>query len=933
MDDKNKDDIRKRLEELRKENNRKNGGNDGGRSPFFGSAFVFIMIIALFFAFVFYTQDVQNYFQEKKDVPYTEFVADIKSGKFSKIEEKDDKLIAVVRENNKNVVYSTRKITERVGNDPTIVNAVNNKKVELVVGAPSQGAVFLALLVNFLPIIIMIILMIYLAKKMMGNGQGGPGNIFGFGKSRADKLDKKPDVKFDDVAGVDGAKEELKEVVDFLKNPEKYTKAGARVPKGVLLLGRPGTGKTLLAKAVAGESGASFFSISGSEFVEMFVGVGASRVRDLFEKAKSSSPSIIFIDEIDAIGRKRSVGKNSGSNDEREQTLNQLLVEMDGFETDAKVIVIAATNREDVLDPALLRAGRFDRRINVDAPDLQGRIAILKVHARNKKLASDVRLEDIAKITPGFVGADLANLLNEAAILAARKASDTITMEDLDEAVDKIGMGLGQKGKIIKPEEKRLLAYHEAGHAVMTELTPGADPVHKVTIIPRGDAGGFMMPLPEEKLVTTSKEMLAEIKVLFGGRAAEDLVLDDISTGAYSDIKRATRLARAYVESVGMSKKLGPVNLENSDEEYTFTSNKSNETIREIDLEIREILNNEYRQTVETLRANREKLDGIAELLLKKETITGDEVRKIISGVSVQELLNNSPKKDASDSGNKQENKTEEVKVVPENVVEDKKPSEVKTAEEKPVENKKEEIKEEKIEEVKEVQPEEVKIEEPKIEQTEPEKKEVAEVPNVENILPQENNIVSEPQEAQPQKIEIPEHVEIPSVTENIEHTEFIEPVESIENVPNSGNIENLQPIENIENVEQIAQPQNTENVENIVNEENILPQEIQEVKENLHEIGNNVQENPFETGNVPENIFEGNEETEQKHNIADSVTEELQVDTNNFSGIAEGFVQEEVKAEENVISNDVENNDINEENLVKEEKKEKKIEIPSFMK
>ena len=916
MDDKNKDDIRKRLEELRKENNRKKGGNDGGRSPFFGSAFVFIMIIALFFAFVFYTQDVQNYFQEKKDVPYTEFVADIKSGKFSKIEEKDDKLIAVVRENNKNVVYSTRKITERVGNDPTIVNAVNNKKVELVVGAPSQGAVFLALVVNFLPIIIMIILMIYLAKKMMGNGQGGPGNIFGFGKSRADKLDKKPDVKFDDVAGVDGAKEELKEVVDFLKNPEKYTKAGARVPKGVLLLGRPGTGKTLLAKAVAGESGASFFSISGSEFVEMFVGVGASRVRDLFEKAKSSSPSIIFIDEIDAIGRKRSVGKNSGSNDEREQTLNQLLVEMDGFETDAKVIVIAATNREDVLDPALLRAGRFDRRINVDAPDLQGRIAILKVHARNKKLADDVRLEDIAKITPGFVGADLANLLNEAAILAARKASDTITMEDLDEAVDKIGMGLGQKGKIIKPEEKRLLAYHEAGHAVMTELTPGADPVHKVTIIPRGDAGGFMMPLPEEKLVTTSKEMLAEIKVLFGGRAAEDLVLDDISTGAYSDIKRATRLARAYVESVGMSKKLGPVNLENSDEEFSFTSNKSNETIREIDLEIREILNDEYRQTVETLRANREKLDGIAELLLKKETITGDEVRKIISGVSVQELLNNSPKKDSSNSGNKQESKTEEVKVVSENAVEDKKPSEDKLVEEKSTENKIEETKEE----IKEAQPEEVKSEEPKVEQ---EKKEVTKVPNVENIenvLPQENNVVLEPQETHPQEnniipelqeiqaqeIEVPEHVEIPNVSENVEHVEFIEPVENIENIPNSGNIENL---------------------------ENILPQEIQEVKENLHEIVNNVQENPFETGNVPENIFEGNEETEPKHDNVDVITEELQVDTNNFSGISEGFVQEEVRAEENLISNDVENNDINEENIVKEEKKEKKIEIPSFMK
>ena len=497
--------------------------------------------------------------------------------------------------------------------------------------------------------IIMIGLMIYLAKKMVGGSQGGgPGNIFGFGKSRVNKIDKKPDVKFDDVAGVDGAKEELREVVDFLKNPEKYTKAGARVPKGVLLLGRPGTGKTLLAKAVAGESGASFFSISGSEFVEMFVGVGASRVRDLFEKAKESSPSIIFIDEIDAIGRRRSVGKNSGSNDEREQTLNQLLVEMDGFETDAKVIVLAATNREDVLDPALLRAGRFDRRVTVDAPDLQGRIAILKVHSRNKKLARDVKLEDIAKITPGFVGADLANLLNEAAILAARRASDTIKMADLDEAVDKIGMGLGQKGKIIKPEEKKLLAYHEAGHAIMTELTPGADPVHKVTIIPRGDAGGFMMPLPEEKLVTTSRQMLAEIKVLFGGRAAEEIGLEDVSTGAYSDIKRATKVARAYVESVGMSKKLGPINFENSDDEYSFTPNKSDETVREIDLEIRKILTEEYFNTLNTLQDNWEKLEQVVELLLKKETITGDEVRRIIAGEKAEDILKGTEVKEES---------------------------------------------------------------------------------------------------------------------------------------------------------------------------------------------------------------------------------------------------------------------------------------------
>lgn len=869
MDDKNKDDIRRRLEELRKENNRKKGGNDGGKKPFLSSPLVFIMIILLFFTFVFYTQDVQSYFQDKKEVPYTEFVANIKNGKFRKIEEKDDKLVSVVRENNKDVVYSTRKITERVGNDPNIVNAVNTKKVELVVGAPSQGAVFLAIVLNFLPVIIMVILMIYLGRRMMGNGQGGPGNIFGFGKSRADKLDKKPDVKFDDVAGVDGAKEELKEVVDFLKNPEKYTKAGARVPKGVLLLGRPGTGKTLLAKAVAGESGAAFFSISGSEFVEMFVGVGASRVRDLFEKAKSSSPSIIFIDEIDAIGRKRSVGKNSGSNDEREQTLNQLLVEMDGFETDAKVIVIAATNREDVLDPALLRAGRFDRRINVDAPDLQGRVAILKVHAKNKKLADDVRLEDIAKITPGFVGADLANLLNEAAILAARRSSDTIKMEDLDEAVDKIGMGLGQKGKIIKPEEKRLLAYHEAGHAVMTELTPGADPVHKVTIIPRGDAGGFMMPLPEEKLVTTSREMLAEIKVLFGGRAAEDLVLDDISTGAYSDIKRATRLARAYVESVGMSKKLGPVNLENSDEEFTFTSNKSNETIREIDLEIRQILNDEYRQTVETLRENREKLDGIAELLLKKETITGDEVRKIISGVSVQELLGNSEK---------------------------------------------EEIKPEKIESV-EVKPEEAKLE--KVEEANIEKTQ-----NNDEKITQENVSTYEEQEKIKEQNSANKESDINTeksqISENIENNENTETIEKSQDIEN---IENQKKAENNEALEKYP-----ESDDNNGNEENT-------------DTVNNISEKSFEESVNNDNIsddFEKNEEESQKCESSDNGTEELKVDTDNFSGVSKEFIQENVETEiksDEKTDDETENDSNNDETTENaKEKKEKKIELPSFM-
>ena len=658
MAERDKNDIRKRLEELRKDNNRKNNRQDNGdRPPFSGFLFFVFVVLLVVFTAIFH-RDIQTAFQNKKEISYTEFVGKTQKGDFTEINEKDDKLIAQVKEDGKEVLYFTKKITDRVGNEPIIINAVAQKHVRLNSLQPSGGNFFLLLLGQFLPMIIMIGLMVYLARKMVGGSQGGgPGNIFGFGKSRVNKIDKKPDVKFDDVAGVDGAKEELKEVVDFLKNPEKYTKAGARVPKGVLLLGRPGTGKTLLAKAVAGESGASFFSISGSEFVEMFVGVGASRVRDLFEKAKESSPSIIFIDEIDAIGRRRSVGKNSGSNDEREQTLNQLLVEMDGFETDTKVIVLAATNREDVLDPALLRAGRFDRRVTVDAPDLQGRVAILKVHSRNKKLDSDVRLEDIAKITPGFVGADLANLLNEAAILAARRASDTIKMADLDEAVDKIGMGLGQKGKIIKPEEKKLLAYHEAGHAIMTELTPGADPVHKVTIIPRGDAGGFMMPLPEEKLVTTSRQMLAEIKVLFGGRAAEEIGLDDVSTGAYSDIKRATKVARAYVESVGMSKKLGPINFENSDDEYSFAPNKSDETVREIDLEIRKILTEEYLNTLNTLQDNWAKLEEVVKLLLKKETITGDEVRRIIKGETSEQILKASENIEEDNNSNINEEK------------------------------------------------------------------------------------------------------------------------------------------------------------------------------------------------------------------------------------------------------------------------------------
>ena len=542
-----------------------------------------------------------------KEIPYNEFINKIKKGEFKKIEEKGTQLYAT----EKNVTYYAEKLTDRAGQDNNFVNAVNSSNAEVKAEKVEEGINFLSLFFN----LIQIGLIFYFFSRSTGKVFGSTGN-----KINSEKVE----TKFSDIAGIDEVKEELMEVVDFLKTPERFLQTGARAPKGVLLLGNPGTGKTLLAKAVAGESNANFFTMSGSEFVEMYVGVGAARVRDLFKKAKADSPSIIFIDEIDAVGGKRSSGPNR-SDSEREQTLNQLLVEMDGFDTDSKVIVMAATNREDMLDSALLRAGRFDRKINVTPPDLKGRTEILAIHSKNKKLSSDVSLEAIAKITAGFVGADLANLVNEAAILASRKNSSEITMEDFDNAIDKIGLGLGKKGRIIKPQEKKLLAYHEAGHALMAELLEDADPVHKVTIISRGSAGGFMMPLPEEKLVTASRELIAQIKVLFGGRAAEEIVFNDISTGAYSDIKRATEIARTYIEKVGMNKNIGPVNIEN--ENYY----SSDITMREVDLEIRKMLGNEYKQTMEILKENRDKLDKIAELLMEKETITGKEVREIVN--------------------------------------------------------------------------------------------------------------------------------------------------------------------------------------------------------------------------------------------------------------------------------------------------------------
>lgn len=575
-----------------------------------------ILILIIFFGLHWVVNKIDAD-QSLKELSYTQFVSKVKKGELKQIVEENSRLVANGKDNGKDVKFYALKLTDRAGNDSNLVNAINSSNSEIKADVQSENFNVWGTLSSFLQFAIVA----YFISRATGTT---------FGKTQSKVEKEKISTKFSDVAGIDEVKEELAEVVDFLKNPEKFKKSGARAPKGVLLLGEPGTGKTLLAKAVAGEADASFFNMPGSEFMEMYVGVGASRVRDLFKKARENAPSIIFIDEIDAIGGKRSMDKSRGES-EREQTLNQLLVEMDGFNTDTQIIVIAATNREDILDNALLRAGRFDRKINVNAPDLKGRIEILNIHLRNKKLSDDVSLEAVAKITPGFVGADLENLMNEAAIFASRKNSEVITMAEIDEAVDKIGMGLGQKNKIIKPKEKLLLAYHEAGHALVTELNEYADPVHKVTIIPRGGAGGFMMPLPDEKLVTTSRELIAEIQVLFGGRAAEELVLDDVSTGAYSDIKRATQVARTYIEKVGMNENIGPVNVENGDG-YSISS-RSSETVREIELEIRKLLKKQYQKVLELLNNNRDKLDGIAGLLLEKETITGEEVRNIINEI------------------------------------------------------------------------------------------------------------------------------------------------------------------------------------------------------------------------------------------------------------------------------------------------------------
>lgn len=498
-----------------------------------------------------------------------------------------------------------------------------------------------------LPSLIMMIVMVVLFVVLMGRMQGGGGKMASFGKSKAKMsgVDDKNKVTFDNVAGCDEEKAELEELVQFLRNPKKFTDLGARIPKGVLLVGPPGTGKTLLAKAVAGEAGVPFFSISGSDFVEMFVGVGASRVRDLFDQAKKNAPSIVFIDEIDAVGRRRGAGLGGG-HDEREQTLNQLLVEMDGFGINESVIIIAATNRADILDPALLRPGRFDRQVYVGRPDVKGREAILRVHSKGKPLAPEVELKVVAQTTAGFTGADLANLLNEAALLSARDGKKAIDMESLQKALIKIGVGTEKKTRVISDKEKYITAYHESGHAILFEVLSELDPVHSISIIPTGMAGGYTMPLPgEDKMYMTKLYMEQEIISLLGGRAAEALVIKDITTGASNDIERATAMARGMVTRYGMSEILGPIQFgEDSNEvfigrDWGHTRNYGEAVATTIDEEVKRIVMGAYNEAIRILQENMEVLHASAKLLVEKEKVTGDEFRKLFDADVRAEIL------------------------------------------------------------------------------------------------------------------------------------------------------------------------------------------------------------------------------------------------------------------------------------------------------
>lgn len=615
------------------------------KGPAKSLAFWLVIILAFILIYSVYSSSSKDV----AEISYSEFLKQLENDNIASVtfieREIEGKLKAETALVSGNTPGRFTKFKARIpfeDNSFTLVDRL--EKAGVTISAKTEGPNYFSVLISIAPWFLLIFIWLFFLRQMQGGG--GPRGLFSFGKSRAKLLtDERPKVTFNDVAGVDEAKEELREIIEFLKDPGKFQKLGGKIPKGALLLGPPGSGKTLLARAVAGEAGVPFFSMSGSDFVEMFVGVGASRVRDLFEQGKKNAPCIIFIDEIDAVGRHRGAGLGGG-HDEREQTLNQLLVEMDGFESNDGVILIAATNRPDILDPALTRPGRFDRQIVVDSPDVRGREGILRVHAKKIKLSGDINMEILARGTPGMSGADLANMVNEAALLAARKNRDAVTMQDFEEAKDKVMMGAERRSLVIPEVEKKIIAYHEAGHALVSKFLPHADPVHKVTIIPRGLALGVTHYLPLDERRTHSKDYL-ETRLVYamGGRVAEKVVFDQLSTGASDDLKRITEIAQNMVCRWGMSDKLGPLTFGKREEqiflgrEIAQHRDYSEETARLIDEEVRAIVLKAENRAMEILTRNRALLDKVAEALLEKEVLDGHQLDEIIGAAGPENIM------------------------------------------------------------------------------------------------------------------------------------------------------------------------------------------------------------------------------------------------------------------------------------------------------